>query len=217
MSSESMKSEPVSTSWSAMQVYVMGAICLMLGLALGYLFRGSQTQPGTGSAPSQTAPPMQAGVPQQMPSLDKMRQMADTKAAPLLDQLKTDPNNADLLKQVAKIYLATHQFKEAANYYGKVVEINPKDVATRTQMASCLYYSGDVDGAINQLQKSLEYDPKDANSLFNLGMIKWEGRQDAKGALEAWRLLLKTNPELSPERKAKVQRMMADVEQQGKS
>ena len=31
---------------------------------------------------------------------------------------------------------------------------------------------GDVDEAISQLQQSLHYDPKDANSLFNLGMIR---------------------------------------------
>jgi len=41
-----------------------------------------------------------------------------------------------------------------------------------------------VDGAISQLQ-SVHFDPKDANSLFNLGMMKWRGKQDTK---ERWRL-----------------------------
>jgi cytochrome c-type biogenesis protein CcmH/NrfG len=84
-------------------------------------------------------------------------------------------------------------------------------------MASCLYYNGDVDGAISQLQQALHYDPKDVNSLFNLGMIKWQGKQDSKGAVAAWQQLLKSNPQLSAERKATVQKLMADVQMQGKS
>ena len=33
------------------------------------------------------------------PSLEEMKQMADKKAAPLLEKLKSDPNNSDLLIQ----------------------------------------------------------------------------------------------------------------------
>ena len=152
-----------------------------------------------------------------MPSLEEMKKMADAKAEPLIVKLKTDPNNIDLLTQVGNIYKATHQFKDAATYYGKAVQIDPKNVAIRTELASCLYYNGDVDGALAQLQQSLRYDPKDANSLFNLGVMKWQGKQDAKGALTAWQELLKTNPNLSADRKATVEKLMADVQMKGKS
>ncbi len=204
--------------WQAKQVYAMAAVCLLLGLAIGYLFRGSQSSappvPDASSAqPAATAGPMGG----HMPSLDQMKQMADKKAAPLLEKLKADPNNSDLLIQVGNIYKATHQFQDAAGYYGKVVQADPKNVAIRTEMASCLYYSGDVDGAISQLQQSLQYDPKDANSLFNLGMIKWQGKQDSKGALAAWQELLKSNPKLSADRRAAVQKLMADVQAKSKS
>ena len=195
----------------------MATICLLLGLALGYLFRGSQTQPSAASVSSQAGPPVQAGMPAQagmppqMPTLDQMKQMAGKKAEPLLAQLKNDPNNADLLKQVAKIYLATHQFKEAADYYGKALDVDPKDVATRTEMASCLYYDGDVDGALAQLQQALTVDPKDANSLFDIGMIRWKGKNDAAGALQAWDQLLKSNPKLDADKKAQVEKVIAEA------
>jgi len=152
-----------------------------------------------------------------MPSLDDMKHMADKKAEPLLEKLKADPNNHDLLEQVGKIYQATHQFKEAAGYYERALKTEPKNTAIRTEMASCLYYNGDIEGALDQLQQGLRDNPKDANSLFNLGMIKWQGKQDAKGALSAWRQLLKTNPQLSAERKAQVEKLIADVQVQGKS
>src|SRR5271166_238063 len=204
--------------WRAGQVYGMAAVCLLVGLALGYLFRGSQSpvRPVPEVSSAQPAA-MSRGMGGHMPSLEDMKKMADTKAAPLLAKLKSDPNNVDLLTQVGNIYKATHQFKDAATYYDKIVQVDPKNVAMRTELASCLYYNGDVDGALGQLQQSLHYDPRDANSLFNLGVIKWQGKQDAKGALTAWQELLKTNPQLSADRKAAVEKLMADVQMKGKS
>ncbi len=146
-----------------------------------------------------------------MPSLEDMKQMADTQAAPLFEKLKTDPNNATLLSQVGAIYHTTHQFQQAAGYYQKAVQADPKNVALRTKLASSLYRSGDPDGAIKQLNQALRYDPNDANALFDLGMIKLHGKQDGKGALAAWQQLLKSNPQLSADRKATVQQMMAAV------
>jgi cytochrome c-type biogenesis protein CcmH/NrfG len=140
-----------------------------------------------------------------------MRQRADKQAAPLLEKLKSDPNNVAVLVQVGAIYHSTHQFKEAAAYYGRAVQIDPMNVPNRVKLAASLYRSDDVDGAIAQLNTALSYDPKDANSLFNLGMIKWQGKRDGKGALAAWQELLKSNPQLSADRKAAVLKQMADV------
>ncbi len=207
--------------WQAKQVYAMAVVCLVVGLAIGYLFRGSQSPaaPAPPAANSQagaqaSAPPDMAG---KMPTLDQMKQIAEQKAAPVLEKLKGDPNNTDLLTQAGNIYLSTHQFKEAAVYFDRLVQVDSKNVAVRTQMASCMYYNGDVDGAISQLQQSLHYDPKDANSLFDLGMIKWQAKHDSKGAVAAWQQLLKSNPQLSADRKANLQKLMAQVQMQGKS
>jgi cytochrome c-type biogenesis protein CcmH/NrfG len=61
------------------------------------------------------------------------------------------------------------------------------------------------------LNQALRYDPKDANALFDLGMIRLQGKQDGKGAVAAWQQLLKSNPQLSADRKAAAQKLMADV------
>jgi len=42
-------------------------------------------------------------------------------------------------------------------------------------------------------------------------MMRLQGKQDGKGALAAWRQLLKSNPQLSSERRATVEKLMADV------
>src|ERR1017187_10235068 len=146
-----------------------------------------------------------------MPSLEDMKRMADKKAEPLLAKLKSDPNNSDLLNQIGTLYKATHQFKEAAGYFKKAIDADPKNVAARTDLASCLFYEGDADGAINQLQQSLRYDPKDANALFNLGMIRLQAKNDPSGAVTAWQQLLKLNPTLADEKKAAVQKLIAQA------
>jgi len=222
MENETNSQSTSVSAWQVKQVYTMAAISLVVGLAIGYLFRGSQSPaPPPRPQPAVAAPqsPHAAGGvgAGQMPSLEQMKQMADDKAAPLLEKLKSDPNNIDLLTKAGNLYQATHQFKEAADYYDKALHVDPKSVPIRTQLASCLYYGGDPDGAITQLQQALQYDPKDANSLFNLGMIKLQGKKDTKGALAAWQMLLKTNPQLSADRKAMVQKLIADIRMQSKS
>lgn len=208
--------ENVSAADSALrpkQVYIMAAACLMLGLLIGYLSRGIETySPPPVSSVRTPASPAVSGVSgARIPTLDDMKRMADKHAQPLLDQLKDKPNDSALLSEVAAIYHGNHQFKEAAAYYGKAVQANPKDVPLRTKMASSLYRNGDADGALDQLNQALRYQPGDANALFNLGIIRLQGKGDAQGALAAWQRLLKTNPQLSEERKAEVQRLMADV------
>ena len=215
MADEPQEATP-SAGWNTVQVYTMAAVCLALGLALGYLFRGSQTRSAevtVSNVPSQASMPHPGMGGGKMPTLDQMKQMADKKAEPLLTQLKSDPNNATLLIQVAKIYQSTHQFKEAAGYFGKALQINPKDTAARTEMASCMYYDNDIDGAISQLQQVLQEQPKDANSMFNLGMIKWKGKNDANGAIAEWRQLLKSNPKLDDAKKSQIQKVIAEAGQ----
>jgi cytochrome c-type biogenesis protein CcmH/NrfG len=196
----------------AKQVYGIAAACLLLGLFVGYFLLGSRPNPSV--APTQ--PPGNIAHPSSASSgghpkltLEQMKQMADVQASTLIEKSKSDSKNAALLVQIARIYQASHQFNEAANYFEKALKIDPKNVSARTEMSSCLYYSGDVDGALTQLNQSLKYNPKDANSLFNLGMIKYRGKKDPAGAIAAWQRLLKTNPNL--DRKPIVEQMIAEA------
>jgi len=192
-------------------VYAMAAICLIAGLGIGYLMRSSvldapSPQPAVAvNSPHGAMPPGH--------SLEEWKQISDQKAAPLLEKLKTNPNDTSLLIQVAALYHTTHRFKEAADFYNRAVNTDPKNVALRTKLASSLYRNGDVDGAIAQLNTALSCDPKDANALYDLGMIKLQGKGDSKGAVAAWQRLLKTNPDLSPDRKAVVMKVMASAMQ----
>ena len=189
----------------ATKVYLAAVICVLLGLGIGYL--AHEMRHAAPAAAASNVPAVRHAVP----TLQAMKVAAGQQAAPLLAELKNNPNDGRVLMQVAAIYHGNHQFKEAANYYERAVDTDPKNVDLRNKLASSLYRSGDVDGAIAQLNEALHYDSKDANALFNLGIIRLEGKGDGNGALKAWQQLLKSNPQLSPERKAEVQKLMADV------
>jgi cytochrome c-type biogenesis protein CcmH/NrfG len=194
----------------ASHVYAMAIICLFAGLGIGYLMRSSQLAV---AAPQRivAASPHGALPPGHPHSLEDLKQISDRQAAPLLEKLKSNPRDTTLLTQVAALYHTTHRFNEAAGYYKQAVDIEPRNVAFRSKLAASLYRGGDIDGSIEQLNKALTYDSKDANTLFNLGMIKLQGKGDSKGAVAAWRQLLKSNPDLAPERKAAVMKLMADA------
>lgn len=142
-----------------------------------------------------------------------MKRMADKHVEPLMAQLKKNPKDAKLLNQIALNYKATHQFKEAATYFKKSLDVDPKNVAVRDDYASCLYYEGDVDAALAQLQISLKYEPTFPGTLFNLGMIRWKGKGDVDGAVAAWKELLKTNPNLP--QKDSIEQLIAKAQQRG--
>jgi cytochrome c-type biogenesis protein CcmH/NrfG len=186
----------------------MAAVCLVAGLAIGYLVKGWRMPAQPVQARVVAPHPPMGG---RRPSLEELKAMADKQAAPLLEKLKADPKNTDLLVQVGGIYHGAHLFNQAAAYYDRAVATKPNDVAIRTKLAASLFRMGAADNAIDQLKQALTYDPKDANSLFNLGLIEWQGKQDSKSALAAWQKLLKTNPQLSPDRKAMVEKMIAEV------
>jgi tetratricopeptide (TPR) repeat protein len=51
-----------------------------------------------------------------------------------------------------------------------------------------------VDEALAQLDRSLAIDPAHAQTWFNVGIVRRDGRQDAQGAVTAWTRLLEISP-----------------------
>ncbi len=214
ITNEASAAPAVSKTVEPRYVYAMAVLALIVGLPMGYLLRGSDS-----SAPLSTArpaagagQPAAAGQNSGGHTLADLKQAADRQAAPLLEKLKSDPNNAALLGQIGAVYDSMHQFTEGAVYYNRAVQADPGNAVFHNKLAISLYSNGDVDGAIAQLNQALAHDPRYADALFNLGMIKLQGKQDGKGALAAWQQLLKSNPQLSADRKAIVQKQIADVQ-----
>lgn len=202
-------SEKKSAIWTDVQAYTLAVICLLLGVASGWLIRGSQS--ATASPAAAASAPASGGMSTAtgQPTAEQLRQMADTQAAPLIAKLKADPKNSELLVGVANSYYDAQQYPVAVDYYGRALEIKPSDADVRTDMATAYWYMGDTDRAIAEFNKSLSYEPNKANTLFNLGLVKWRGKMDVSGAVADWEKLLATNP--TYEGKDKVEQLIAEA------
>jgi tetratricopeptide (TPR) repeat protein len=186
----------------------------MAGIAGGWLIRGSQTPAVTGSAKAALvpAPAGNAASPaSQAPSPARLKEMADAQAAPLLDKLKPDPNNPEVLTSIGNLYYDAQQYPIAVDYYGRALQARPSDAAVRTDMATAYWFMGNADLAIAEFNRALTYAPHNPNTLFNRGLVKWKGKMDGAGAVADWEKLLAAYPNY-PE-KDKVEQMLAEVRQ----
>ena len=180
-------------SWTGTQAYVLAAFCLLLGVALGYLFRGSASPAATpttaaqqGSDPRQQAPG---------PAASDVQAALAQAAAPLLDAVNKNPNDYDSLVKLGNVFYDGQQYPSAIQYYERALVIHPENPDVRTDMGTAYWYTGNADKAIAAMQASLKYRPGHPQTLFNLGWVRWQGKADAKGAILAWEQLLKANPD----------------------
>lgn len=214
--------ENTSTQWTSTQAYLLAIICLVAGVAIGYLVRGSASPETSTPQPTQaaqtTAPASEtAGMAQpgmggmQQPSPEQMKHMADAQAKPLLEQLQTSPKDAQLLYKIGNIYYDTQQYPDAVKYYEQAAQLNPKALDVRTDLATAYFYAGDSDKSLAEFNQVLKIDPNFANALFNQGMILWQAKNDMNGAVASWKKLLQTNPNY--QNAPQVQQLIAKAEE----
>ena len=195
---QSTTNSTATDNWTARRAYLLAVSCLLLGVALGYLFRGSASQnPAAAAASSsQTSPgpsSTQAGTTKQ-PTPEAQAALAQA-VAPLMEAVKANPGDYDSLVKLGDLLYDGQQFSEAIQYYERALAIHPENVDVRTDMGTAYWYSGNADKAVEAMQAALKYGPGHPQTLFNLGWVRWQGKADPKGAIEAWQQLLKTNPD----------------------
>ena len=194
--------------WPVKRAMILAAVCLVIGLAGGWLIRGIDSSAAPSSATA-AAPAPQAAAASAASNQAQMKQQADAQAAPLLEALKPNPNDADILTRLGNLYYDAQQYPTAVNWYGRALAVRPSDADVRTDMGTAYWYMGNADSAIAECNTALTYQPNNPNTLFNRGLVKWQGKHDGAGALADWKQLLDSNPNY--EGRDKVQQMMAEV------
>jgi cytochrome c-type biogenesis protein CcmH/NrfG len=198
--------------WTPARVYVVAGFCLLLGLSLGYVLHSpvSGPQPSPAAvrpAAATSALPLTASqAPNAHLPLQNPPEVAAKAASSVIEKLKTDPKNFDLLRQAGNIYMYSRVFSGAVGYYKRALDVR-NDLAVRNDYANALYYTGDIDAALGQYKEILKSDPGNDSALFNRGMVLWEGKGDPQGAVESWQTLLKLHPD-HPQR-ARIEAMIA--------
>lgn len=198
--------------WSSKQSYVLAAITLLLGVAVGYLARGSATTETTGQVASSSTPLSNIGEFKSGQQQKVSAEFTARTVAPMLERLANQPNDPNLLANIANAYYDGKDYQKAIEYYHKVLELKPQDVNVRTDMGTAMWYSGDADGALKEYEQSLKFQPTHAQTLFNMGIVRWQGKKDGKGAIETWKKLLGSNPDYSD--RPKVQQLIDQLQRE---
>jgi tetratricopeptide (TPR) repeat protein len=191
-----MRTHPPS-SFSALNI-VTGIAGILFGLIAGYIIGsgGGQTSAAT------AAPVVQAAAP--------ATTVADEgELQAFRNILASDPKNAKAAVQLANKLYDAGRYAEAIPYYQQALALEPKDVGVSTDLGTALYYAGRTDEALAQLEKSLAIDSAHAQTLFNIGIIRRDGKKDARGARQAWERLLKAAPDYPDA--ARVRTMLAQL------
>lgn len=202
------RNESAAKSWRTTKVYGLVVICLLVVGSIGYLARASFR---TNAVKSQVARPAVSRVSDAKITSDRLKQMADKQAEPLLARLRQSPDDPLLLAEIGKIYYQTRQFAMAAKYYADSVSVKP-DTAVLVKLGGTYHFGGDDDKAIGAWNHALRLDPNNPDALFNIGFVKWQAQGNRKAAIAAWQKLLKTNP--NHPKRAQVEALLAQAKQQ---
>lgn len=178
------------TAWTAKQAYGLAVFCLLLGVALGYLFRGSASPAGAVAASTSASTGMNAAKP----AAEPQKALVDQAARPLLDAVTKNPNDATSLANLGNVYYDGEQYAEAIKYYQRALDFEPNNADVRTDLGTAYWYLGDADRALSEFKKSLKVRPNHPGTLFNLGIVEWQGKGDPASAVNTWQQLLKENP-----------------------
>ena len=209
-----MQAINLQRQWTNKQALLLVTACLAVGIAGGWFTRGFQSPSSSSNSAASTATSARASAttPSTASNTASLKEMADKQAAPLLAKLTTNPKDPDTLTNIGNLYYDAQQYSIAIEYYNRALESRPSDASVRTDMATAWWYLGNADEAIAQFNRALVDAPNNPNTLFNLGLVKWQGKHDGPGAIALWKKLLASNPNY--EQKDKVLQMLSDVEKQ---
>jgi cytochrome c-type biogenesis protein CcmH/NrfG len=198
-----MTNQKSSAGWSNTQVYTAIIVVLLIGGVGGYLLHSSGK-----SADSTTS---SASAPVQMPPsiASAPAQNFAAQVKPLEARLAANPRDVATLIELGNLSFDAGQWPSAVGYYTRALNETPHNPDVRTDLGISYFYSGDADRALAEFDTALKDDPRHAQTLYNIGVVKMGGKNDPKGAIAAWESLLKIAPNYQD--RVKVEQMIAEA------
>jgi tetratricopeptide (TPR) repeat protein len=193
-------SKPTPQSLTALTA-VTGVAGVLFGIIVGYMV-GVNQAPGVGA-------PIAAAAATAAPAGSVLNEQ---EAQAYRNVVASDPKNLRANVELANLLYDAGRYTESISYYQQAFALDPRNVNVSTDLGTALHYAGRADDALAQFERSLTIDPKHAQTLFNIGVAKRDGKNDPRGAIEAWQKLLVTNPDYVDA--PKVRTMIADLQRQ---
>lgn len=184
--------------------WIVYAVAMVLVGALAGYVLSTVTPSSRGGAPAASAAAAPAaGVPD--------AHMVDEVALKAYrDILARDPKNVQAAVGAGNMLYDAKRYEEAIPFYQQAMAATGGDANISTDLGTALWYTGRADAALAQYAVSLSMDPNHAQTLYNMGVVKSDGKRDYAGAVSAWQALLAKNPAYP--NAATVRTMIADAQ-----
>lgn len=168
---------------------VYAVAMLLVGGLAGYVLSIVGT---SGSAPTAATTPTAASAPAVGAPAAGMVDAVALKA--YRETLARDPKNLQAAVSAGNMLYDAKRYEEAIPLYQQAMAANDRDVNVSTDLGTALWYTGRADAALAQYAVSLTIEPAHAQTLFNVGIVRSDGKKDYAGAAQAWETLLQINP-----------------------
>jgi tetratricopeptide (TPR) repeat protein len=167
-----------------------GIAGIVFGLIAGWII-GSQQASLRAPAPvaAQQAP---GAAPGSQPS--RAAVLDETQVSALKSLAEREPRNAAPRAELGNLYFDAERYEEAIKWYTEALKLSPNNINVSTDLGVSYYYTNRPDDALAQFGVSLRLDPTHAKTLLNMGIVKAFGKQDLKGASEAWQEVIRVAP-----------------------
>ena len=109
-------------------------------------------------------------------------------------RLDKDPKDLEALVFLGNANYDIQRFDKAAEYYERVLVLDPRNTHVRTDLAICYRNTEKVDQAVKELKQVLALEPRHEAALYNLGFVLLNDKKDTKEALKAWDTLIGMDP-----------------------
>jgi cytochrome c-type biogenesis protein CcmH/NrfG len=163
----------------------IGTAGIFLGVIVGYII-------GAGQGP--VASPVSAVAPDDHVHTAQASVVNENELQAYRDILARDPKNVRANVELGNRLYDAGRFADAIPYYEAALALEPRNVNVSTDLGTALYYAGRPDDALAQLERSLAIDPSHGQTLYNIGIVRRDGKKDGAGAVAAWEQLLKVAP-----------------------
>ena len=177
---------------------VTGIAGVLFGVIVGYLLGVSQREAGPIPMAAAT---VAAAAPAAVANEQELQAYRNV--------LASDPKNVRANAELGNRLYDAGRYAEAIPYYQQSFALDARNVNVSTDLATALFYAGRPDEALAQFDRSLAIDPKHGQTLFNVGIVRRDGKKDPKGAIAAWERLLVSVPDYADA--GKVRTMIAEL------
>lgn len=195
-------------------------LALVLGIYLGTLApeiiqnehaRTAKPAAETPPAPAPRASAPETPTPQAAPEQANLPRDIATHVGHIKSELARHPDNAALWTELGDLYFDANLPQLAIESYGKALALNPKNADVLTDMGIMYRELGEFNNALDCFRNASQINPGHTQSLYNQGLILSHDLNDRAGAAEAWKKLLRINPDaVSPNGKP-VRQMLEEL------